>query len=73
MLTENESAGIAKDDFLKKYIGPEKFAKIDAAIAKWAEEKGIPMYVFGFRHPSLVPISMNQFFQWHNEPIHSGT
>lgn len=49
MLTENEFVGITKDDFLKKYIGPEKFAKVDAAIAKWAEEKGFPMYVFVVR------------------------
>ena len=61
MLTENESTSIAKDDFLKKYIGPEKFAKVDAAIAKWAEEKGIPMYVFVVRHSSLMP---NQLFMY---------
>jgi hypothetical protein len=38
-------AGMTKEEFLKKHMGAEKFAKVEAAIAKWAEEKGVPMWV----------------------------
>ena len=40
---ENEPITITKEEFLKKYIGQEKFTKVEAAIAKWAAEKGIPL------------------------------
>jgi hypothetical protein len=40
-LKENEP--ITKEEFLKKYIGQEKFTKVEAAIAKWGAEKGIPL------------------------------
>jgi len=49
----NEPIGMTKDEFFKKYIGPEKFAMVDAAIAKWAQEKGIPISFDGvMSHPA---------------------
>ncbi|KIM40482.1 hypothetical protein M413DRAFT_72880 [Hebeloma cylindrosporum] len=34
---------VDKEDFLLKHIGKERFSKLQAAISKWAEEKGIPI------------------------------
>ncbi|KDR79025.1 hypothetical protein GALMADRAFT_244757 [Galerina marginata CBS 339.88] len=34
---------VDKSDFLLKHIGKERFTKLEAAISKWAEEKGIPI------------------------------
>jgi predicted DsbA family dithiol-disulfide isomerase len=51
---ENEPIAITKEEFLKKYIGPEKLAKVDAAIAKWAEEKGIPISFRGVMSQSTL-------------------
>jgi hypothetical protein len=74
---EDEPIGMTKAEFLKKYIGPEKFAKIDAAIAKWSEEKGIPMYVpvslTSKPHFYLEVLRFDQFLPWRNEPFSSGT
>jgi len=53
LFKENESIAISKDEFLKKFIGLEKFAKVDAAIAKWAEEKGISISFQGVMSRSI--------------------
>jgi len=34
---------VGKTEFLSKHIGAERFDKLQAAISKWAEEKGIPL------------------------------
>jgi predicted DsbA family dithiol-disulfide isomerase len=34
---------VDKSDFMQKHIGKERFTKLQAAISKWAEEKGIPI------------------------------
>jgi len=54
IFNENGTTTITKEEFLKKHMGPEKFAKIETAIAKWAEEKGIPMYVSAFQSLCLI-------------------
>lgn len=47
-------AGMTKEEFLKKHMGPEKFAKVEAAIAKWAEEKGVPISLHGVMSESTL-------------------
>jgi len=42
ILTE-DTPKVDKSDFLQKHIGKERFTKLEAAISKWAEEKGIPI------------------------------
>ena len=42
ILTE-DTPKVDKSDFLLKHIGKERFAKLQAAVSKWADEKGIPM------------------------------
>jgi len=39
----SDDAKVDKSDFLLKHIGKERFSKLQAAISKWADEKGIPM------------------------------
>jgi hypothetical protein len=39
----DDTPKVDKSDFLLKHIGKERFSKLQAAISKWAEEKGIPM------------------------------
>ena len=65
-----ENEPMTKEEFLKKYMGPEKFAKVNAAIAKWAEEKGKPMYG-GPEHVEklYLTVYVDQFFPWRVESI----
>ncbi|KAF8149833.1 thioredoxin-like protein [Crassisporium funariophilum] len=42
ILTE-DAPKVEREDFLQKHIGKERFNKLQAAISKWAEEKGIPL------------------------------
>jgi len=39
----DDTPKVDKSDFLLKHIGKERFAKLQAAISKWADEKGVPM------------------------------
>jgi len=48
-----DDAKVDKSDFLLKHIGKERFSKLQAAISKWADEKGIPMCA---RVPILIII-----------------
>jgi len=57
---EDEPIGMTKAEFLKKYIGSEKFAKIDAAIAKWAEEKRMPISFRGLMSHSVRAHRLSQ-------------
>jgi hypothetical protein len=34
-----------REEFLEKFIGKEKFAAMEQNINRWAEEKGIPVFV----------------------------
>ncbi|CAA7267098.1 unnamed protein product [Cyclocybe aegerita] len=44
ILTDSSNAPkVEKTDFLQKQLGRERFFKLQAAIAKWGEEKGIPI------------------------------
>jgi len=44
ILTE-DTPKIDKSDFLSKHLGKERFTKLQAAVSKWSEEKGVPMCV----------------------------
>lgn len=39
------SAKVDKSTFYKNRLGKDRFATVESTIAKWAKEKGIPMYV----------------------------
>ena len=39
------SAKVDKGTFYTNRLGKEKFATIETFIAKWAKEKGIPLYL----------------------------
>ncbi|KAF9048466.1 thioredoxin-like protein [Panaeolus papilionaceus] len=43
ILNENDPKKVDKCDFLLKHIGKERFAKLQTAISKWADEKGVPI------------------------------
>ncbi|KAF8626395.1 hypothetical protein AX17_006562 [Amanita inopinata Kibby_2008] len=43
----SENAKVDKKAFLTQWIGKEQFAKIELAISKWSEEKGIPVKFHG--------------------------
>ncbi|KAF8633220.1 hypothetical protein AX15_001455 [Amanita polypyramis BW_CC] len=42
-----DSPKVDKKTFLTKWIGREQFTKLELAISKWAEEKGIPINFHG--------------------------
>jgi len=42
ILTE-DTPKVDKTDFLLKHLGKERFSKLQAAITKWSEEKGVPI------------------------------
>jgi len=44
-LKEGEASELSREEFLKKHLGEETFTKIREVIHKWANEKGISMYV----------------------------
>lgn len=60
-----DDAKVDKSDFLLKHIGKERFSKLQAAISKWADEKGVPMYA---RMPILLLLlfSPGGFFLRHS-------
>ncbi|KAF8968096.1 thioredoxin-like protein [Flammula alnicola] len=39
----DDTPKVERSDFLQKHIGKEKFTKLQAAISKWGEEKGVPI------------------------------
>jgi hypothetical protein len=57
ILKDNETSKVDREEFLIKHIGKERFRKVQASIAKWADEKGIPMYV-----PFSTQIDLLSFF-----------
>jgi predicted DsbA family dithiol-disulfide isomerase len=34
---------VERSDFLSKHLGKERFSKLQAAVSKWSEEKGVPI------------------------------
>jgi len=57
---ENEPIAMTKEEFLKKFIGPEKFAKVETAIAKWAAEKGLSLSFGGVMSQSMRAHRLSQ-------------
>lgn len=45
ILKDNETVKLDREEFYMKHLGKDRFHKIQAAVTKWGDEKGIPMYV----------------------------
>ena len=45
VLKEGTASELNREEFFKKHVGEATFTKVQEAVDKWANEKGIPMYV----------------------------